>query len=294
MGKRIGFVGLGGYSIFMSVDHFHSEGETVSASSFHSEPGGKGYNQAVAASRLGAECAFIGAFGRDYEAKLCLDYLKNEGIRAFPVYKDTATACACILTDREGGNRVTVYGGAAALLNASDICGLEAEIKNMSMIVLQNEVSPEANAAVCEMAGRYKIPLIINPAPPENFDADMLKKACVITPNEFEAKSIFGENWKKGMVESGITDAVVTMGADGALVYSHGEETLIPAEKVDAVDTTGAGDCFTAALAVKLSQGETLVKSAQFASKAASLAVGRRYAVAAMPLLYEVERIQIL
>lgn len=200
---KIGFIGLGGYSVFMAADRFPAEGETVSALSFCAEPGGKGFNQAVAAARLGADCVFWGAFGRDREAAFCLDFLGREGVSARPVYKEKPTACACILTDANGENRVTVYRGAAALLTDSDLAESGPEIGSLSMLVLQNEVGASANLKACEMAFAHGVPILINPAPAENFDKALLKYAAVITPNEYEAKLLFGEDWESGLKEIG-------------------------------------------------------------------------------------------
>ncbi len=287
--KEICFIGLGGYSVFMSVDHFNMVGETVSADSFYAEPGGKGYNQAVAAARLGGCCSFVGAFGADDAAKLCLDYLAEEGIQGIPIYKNSSSAYACILTDKSGENRVTVYGGAASELSGEDIYAIEDKIKTASAIVLQNEVSLSANRAACDIAEKHGVMLIINPAPAVNYDIKLLQKAFVITPNEHEAKAIFGTDWENGMKRAGIKRAVVTMGANGCAVYENGEVAYIPAAKAQAVDTTGAGDCFTGALCVKILEGDTLTDAAKFATKAAALSVGRRFAVKAMPRLEEIQ-----
>ncbi|MBQ3081691.1 MAG: bifunctional hydroxymethylpyrimidine kinase/phosphomethylpyrimidine kinase [Clostridia bacterium] len=285
---KICFIGLAGNSVFLYADHFHREGETVSAHSFYNEPGGKGYNQAVAAARLGGACSFIGAFGKDDGAGLCVKYLQNEGIKPLPVYKDIPSAYACILTDSKGENRVTVYGGASALLNGEDIKSLEREIVSSDMLVLQNEVSIDANIAAVEIAEKNGIPVLINPAPAVGMETELLKRAYVITPNLHEAETLFGSDWEKGMKNAGIKRAVVTLGSKGAAVYEDGDITTIPPINTKVVDTTGAGDCFTAALAVMLCDGETLKNAAVFANKAASIAVSRPYAVAAMPKRKEI------
>lgn len=285
---NICFIGLGGNSVFLQTDHFHRNGETVSAQSFYNEPGGKGYNQAVAAARLGGSCRFIGAFGKDEGGALCTSFLEKEGIKPLPVYKTVPSAYACILTDKTGENRVTVFGGAAALLDSTDIKGMEAEIAACDMLVLQNEVSADANKAACAIAKKHGVPIVINPAPAVGIDADMLKDAYVITPNLHEAVSIFGEDWVAGMEKQGIKKAVVTLGGDGAAVYENKTVFHIPPISTTVVDTTGAGDCFTAALTVMLCKGESLYNAAVFANKAAALAVSRPYAVGAMPKMEEI------
>lgn len=286
--KKICFIGLGGNSVFLSTDHFHREGETVVANGFYNEPGGKGYNQAVAAARLGASCSFIGAFGKDEGADICISFLEKEGIKPLPVYKDVPSAYACILTDKHGENRVTVYSGASALLNGDDVRALEREVARCDMLVLQNEVSADTNNAAIDIAEKCGIPVLLNPAPAVGLNKDLLQRAFLITPNLHEAELLFGKDWQKGMEDLGIKRAVVTLGGDGAMVYEDGKTTKIPPQKATVVDTTGAGDCFTAALAVGLCEGRTLKDAAIFANKAASLAVSRPYAVAAMPKREEI------
>lgn len=287
--KKITFIGLAGESVFMTVDHFNATGETVRAETIHCEPGGKGYNQAIAAARLGADCTFIGAFGRDAEGEFCIGFAKSEGITVCPIYKENATAYACILTDKTGENRVTVYGGAAGTLNGDDVFSVSGQIADSAMLVLQNEVPQSANLAAFEIARKNNIPVLLNPAPADGIDTALVRGAYVITPNEQEAQTLFGDNWRDGMRMFGIQRAVVTLGGDGCDVYESGKWTHIPSKKVQAVDTTGAGDCFTGTLAVKLVGGATLIEAAEFAVRASALSVCRRFAVGGMPKLDELE-----
>lgn len=286
--SKITVCGLGGNSIFMSVDHFHRRGETLSATALYTEPGGKGYNQAVAAARLGANVSFIGAFGKDSTSTECINYLKNEGITPLVAYKAIPCACACILTDNEGENRVTVYGGAASLLNSDDIKAAEKELSDTEILILQNEVSPDANRALVDLAERYGITVIFNPAPAVGFDKGLLKPSHIITPNEHEAKLLFGEDYRAGIEAFGFKKTVVTLGDKGADCFCDGAWTRLPAVKTKTVDTTGAGDCFNGALAAGLSRGYSFMDACNFAIRAASIAVSRKHAVAAMPKMGEV------
>ncbi|MBQ3195102.1 MAG: ribokinase [Clostridia bacterium] len=280
---KITVIGLGGDSLFMNVDHFHREGETLAATSFFSEPGGKGYNQAVAAARLGGDVSFLGAFGKDSGSDKCVNFLKKEGIKPLVIYKDIPCACACILTDKTGENRVTVFGGAAALLNAEDIEVFKAEIGASQILILQNEVLAEANRRALEIAKAAGVTVVFNPAPAVGVDRELLLSADVITPNKHEAQLLFGDDYKSGIENSGIKTAVVTLGGDGAELYEKGRWTHIPPYKVSPVDTTGGGDCFNGAFAVGICMGKTLEMSCDFACRAASVAVSRPHAVEAMP-----------
>lgn len=285
---KITVIGLGGDSLFMGVDHFHREGETLAATSFFSEPGGKGYNQAVAAARLGGDVAFLGAFGRDAGSDKCISFLKNEGITPLIAYKDVPCACACILTDREGENRVTVYGGAASLLDADDVELFKDDIVKSTIVLLQNEVPAEANRKALELAKTEGAIIMFNPAPAVGVDRELLLAADIITPNKHEAQVLFGEDYKSGIEQSGIKTAVVTLGGDGAELYSNGTWTYVSPYKVTPVDTTGGGDCFNGALAVGICMGKNFAQSCDFACKAASIAVSRPHAVEAMPTFVDI------
>ncbi len=281
--SKICVIGLGGYSVFMTVDHFNAPGETVKADNVFAEAGGKGYNQAVAAARLGAEVAFVGAFGNDSEGKFCVDFLDKEGIACAAAYKDVSSAYACILTDACGENRVTVFGGAASKLSAEDVSRYESVITEADVLLLQNEVPIGANLCALELAKKHGVMAVFNPAPAAGLDKQLLVLADIITPNEQEATDLFGEDYFAGMEKAGIKTAVVTLGASGCAVLFNGKTFEIPAVKCDAVDTTGAGDCFNGALAVGISEGMALIDAAAFATKVASVAVGKRGAVGAMP-----------
>lgn len=282
--KRITVIGLGGMSCFLGVDHFHAEGETVKAEGIFFEAGGKGYNQAVAAARLGAQVSFIGGFGKDDNAAYCRAVLEKEGVEPLFCEKEGAsTAYACILTDAQGRNRVTVFRGASELLNGADVYSFEQTVASSDVLMLQLEVDDSVIKAAFEIAEKYGVSVIFNPAPARKTEISYLKAAFVITPNEQEAKTLFGEDFVLGMSEMGIKRAVVTLGSDGALVFEEGKITQIPAVKVQVKDTTGAGDCFNAALAIALCEGKSLVEAASFAAKAAALSVSAEHVIDALP-----------
>lgn len=285
---KITVIGLGGNSVFLPVDHFHREGETVKATSFFSEPGGKGYNQAVAAARLGADVSFIGAFGKDPSSAECIGFLEKEGVRPIVAYKNVPCAYACILTDSVGENRVTVYGGAAALLSAEDIKNAEDAIKEADILILQNEVPDDANAEATRLAKKHGVTLMYNPAPALGADPYVLSAADIITPNHHEATCLFGDGYRHVIANSGFTRAAVTLGSNGVDAFVDGVWHRIPAYKVTPVDTTGGGDCFNGALAVGLCSGKSFIEACDFACKAASVAISRPHAVEAMPRIEEI------
>ena len=143
-------IGLCGQSVFLTVPHFHRPEETLHADSFFCEPGGKGYNQAVAAARMGAKVVFAGAVGRDADGEMCARRLNEEGIEPCMFKKDTRTAYAAILTDVQGENRVTVFSGAQ--MTAEDVCALEPQFQTAEMVLLTPEIPEDAFAqAILDM-----------------------------------------------------------------------------------------------------------------------------------------------
>ena len=152
----ISILGLCGKSVSMKVDHFHKPGETLHAKSLYTEPGGKGFNQAVAAARLGADVHFFAACGADVDGKACEDFLTAEGINPHIEIVDVPTAFASILTDKEGGNQVTVYRGSADSLSTGFILEHESVFAGSDIILLNFEVPDEANEAALCLAEKYR------------------------------------------------------------------------------------------------------------------------------------------
>ncbi|MBQ7292802.1 MAG: ribokinase [Clostridia bacterium] len=274
--SKIAVIGIIGNSVFLPVERFHEGGETVEASSVHFEPGGKGFNQAVAAARCGAEVYFLAAVGREYRRDFS-EFLDNEKISHTLVFKEDSTAFAAIVTDKSGSNHVTVYQGTQ--LSPDDVLLFEEKIKNADILLLNNEVSEEVNIAAIKIAKEYGIKCILNPAPARVTDNFILDSVDLFTPNEHETLGL--EDNK---------NVVVTLGKKGCLIKSTGE--LIPTvNSGKTVDTTGAGDTFNGVLCAMLANGNSIAKSARIANKAASVGVTRKYAVSSIPQNYEMKEI---
>ena len=272
-------LGLCGRSVFMKVDHFHRSGETLHAENMYVEPGGKGYNQAVAAARLGLQVNFLAACGDDEDGRACAQFLLREGVTPYIQTVDKPTAFAAILTDRDGENRVTVCRGAADSLSAAFVLNHEDIFKHSDAVLLNFEVPDEANEKAAELAEKYGAKLILNPAPARPCTAEYLNRFYCVTPNRSEAE-ILGSRANR---------EIVTLGEDGVLVTENGETYHLPAFPAHARDTTGAGDCFNGALAVALCEGKTLPEAVQFAQKAAAISVARDFVMPALPDRDEIE-----
>ena len=271
---KLFIIGLCGQSVFLRVPHFHAPGETLHAMSLFSEPGGKGYNQAVAARRMGAEVVFAGAVGRDAEGDLCEARLAEEGIASCLIRKPERTAYASILTD---------------------IRGLEDRFAEAGMVLLTPEIPEEVFAEAIALAKKHGVRVAINPAPFFPWVRKYLDSAWLLTPNGSEARAMFdcGSEWLPGglpgaLAASRYPRVIVTLGGEGALVAEDGVITKIPAPSVTVRDTTGAGDCFNGVLCAWLLEGYSLTEAAGKAVLAASLSVAHPHVLDGMPRREEI------
>ena len=269
-------IGLSGESVFLQVDHLARPGETLAADRLFREPGGKAYNQAVAAAKLGAESRLITALGRDGSGQSCLERLQKEGVKTRCFLKECATAYAAIHTASDGENTVTVFAGASACLTAEDIRQAADAFTGADFLLLTCELPREALLQAFVLAKEQGVPVLLNPAPYHLIAKELLQEARLITPNQGEAVALFGlssnaslEQLAQAAIQTA-TPTVITLGARGALLCADGRSQLIAAPCVQAVDTTGAGDAFSAALAVRQALGESLSASVSYAVRYAA------------------------
>lgn len=299
---KVAVIGLAGQSAFMTADHFPAPGETIPCSSLFFELGGKGYNQAIACARMGAETIFIGAVGDDANGAECKAALEKEGITACLIKKNVPTAYAVITTRADSENTVSVYSGAAKSLNGEDLQREEIrrEIADCDYLLLQNELSVECLEASFALAGELHIPVIFNPAPADHIPAKLFNECEVITPNYGEAKVIAGfaeseepsdHDFLEVLRKLGVKKAVITMGRKGALLIDGENVSQIPAVSCGiAIDTTGAGDTFNGVLTAALALGKCLEEAAGLAAIAAGISVTRRGAAGSIPSSDEIKK----
>lgn len=277
-------IGLCGKSVFLTVDHFHRPQETLHASSLFTEPGGKGYNQAVAAARMGAEVVFAGAIGWDADGEACVQRLEQEGVKPFMFKKPEQTAYAAILTDRSGENRVTVFSGAQ--MTAEDVRALKPQFAAAKMLLLTPEIPEVAFAQAIRMAKEHGVRTVINPAPYFPWVEKYLSHAWLITPNRAEACMLLRceeEKLMERLNSAPYERVAVTLGSEGAVCIDGGRTAQICAAAVRAVDTTGAGDCFNGVLCALLLQGMELSDALEKAVRAASASVEHAHVLDGMP-----------
>jgi len=278
-------VGSINMDLTVSTEAIPAQGETVLGNEFNTFPGGKGANQAVAASRLGANVNMVGAVGDDVFGQDLLSQLANENINTEAVHtlRNTSTGTATIIL-AEGDNRIIVAPGANGLVNPGIVEGHQEMIRESDMILLQLEVPLETISYVVEVASQYGVPIVLNPAPYQSLPETLLNKVSYITPNEGEAASL--------MAESNVRNdqLIVTKGSEGVLIFQNGEEHLIPAYDVKVKDTTGAGDTFNGALATYFARGCEIEKAVKFANASAALSTMKIGAQSGMPTTNEVEQ----
>ena len=273
--SKVAVIGIVGNSVFLAVDKFHEGGETVEAKSVHFELGGKGFNQAVAAARYGAKTSFLAAVGADGIDAVGA-FLDREGIAATLVKKDEGTAFASIVTDKNGSNHVTVYQGAQ--LSREDVFCFEEKIREADILLLNNEVNEEVNILAIEIAKKYGVKVILNPAPARESDGFILENVDLFTPNEHETLGLEDKE-----------NVIITVGKRGCIIKSENNMNIPAVNVARVLDTTGAGDTFNGVLAASLAEGSGLAEAAAVANTASSIGVTRRYAVSSIPTREEIE-----
>ena len=298
---RIGVIGLGGQSAFVSTEHFPAPGETVSCGGLFFELGGKGYNQAVACARMGVETVFFGAVGRDAHADACRRELTAEGITPCLIEKDIPTAYAVITTDATGENTVCVFPGAAKALTPEDLRrdGVMSQLRTCTYLLLQNELSTDCLLEACKIGQELDIPVILNPAPAKDIPPQVMDFCSLITPNYGEAKQLTGylphenptgKQLAQRFASRGIENVIITMGSAGAVLADHGKICTIPPFSCGkAIDTTGAGDTFNGVLTAMLAMGKAPEQAATVAAVAAGISVTRKGAAGSIPTGAEVD-----
>ncbi|MFD3501984.1 ribokinase [Streptomyces sp. NPDC058676] len=290
-------VGSANADLVIGVERRPDAGETVLGSDLAVHPGGKGANQAVAAARLGARTALLARVGDDAHGRLLLDSQRAAGVDTVGVLVGGApTGVALITVDPSGDNSIVVSPGANGRLTPEDVRAAAGVIHASRVVSAQLEIPLETVVEVVRnLAADCRF--VLNPSPPRPLPQEVLAACDPLIVNEHEARVILEdarvgeqpEDWARILLAKGPRSVVVTLGAEGSLVASSEGVTRVPSVKVAAVDTTGAGDAFTAALACRLGAGASLEEAAAYASRVGAAAVTRPGAQASFPTAAEVE-----
>lgn len=294
-------IGSSNTDLVVNVDSIPKPGQTVLGDSFFVNPGGKGANQAVGAARLGKDVSFCCKTGEDDYGRAAKELFAKEGMDTSFVFStpDHPSGVALIAVDKNGENSIVVASGANMDLLPEDIDRI-GSFSRFDIVLCQLEIPLQTVEYIATKARRDGAKFVLNPAPACKLPDSLLSCVDILTPNETEAEIISGIKVTdtesaaaaaRKIMETGVGQVIVTLGSKGSLLCSDKEQTLVPAFKVRAVDTTAAGDIFNGALCVALSEGKEMVNAIRFASAASSISVTRKGAQASAPYRDEVNRI---
>jgi ribokinase len=295
-------VGSSNTDMIIRLDRIPRPGETILGGEFLTAAGGKGANQAVGAARAGGHVAFIGRVGEDMFGHQALANMVADGINVQYVVRDRAkpSGVALIFVARDGENSIAVASGANARLSPSDVRRAKEVFTEADVLVMQLETPDSAVQTAADLAARAGVRVILNPAPARPLPDRLLRRVSILTPNETEAELLTGiaVDSEDTAVEAagrlrarGVHTVIITLGSRGALVASSEGRLMVPGFRVQAVDTTAAGDVFNGALAVALAENQSLVDAVRFANAAAAISVTRMGAQPSAPTRKEIDKL---
>lgn len=277
-------------------------GETLIGSDFDMGPGGKGSNQAVAVARLGAESYFAGIIGDDKLGEIATDLYAGEGVNTEYLQATTemATAAGFIILNQMGENGIIIDTGPNQLMDTQFVDGVEPQIVGSDIVMTVLEIPVEAAARAMALGRKHGIRTLMNPAPATALDRTILQNVDVLTPNQTELRILLGlspddptpdATLAQQLQSYGVETIIVTLGEAGALILHNGDMITVPGISVDVVDTTGAGDAFSAGLAVALAEGKSLVDAVKFANCCGALACTKLGVIPALGHRADVEAV---
>lgn len=298
---KILVIGSINMDLVLETPQLPAAGETLIGEKYQYVSGGKGSNQAVASARLGAETTFMGKVGDDNHGRRLMKSLSGEGVNidSMKISPDKKTGLAVIMVDQQGENRILVYPGANLDIQKN-------ELKNVfdgsyQAVILQLEIAREIVSASCLWANELGIPVILDAGPAQKFVLEIDEQLEILSPNETEASFLTGVKVKDNASAKKAAQIlakkiqtrhiVIKMGARGAFLYNENTSKHFPGHEVDnVVDTTAAGDAFTAAMTYKYIQKKDIAKAIQFANKAGALTVTKMGAHPSLPEIEEINK----
>ena len=289
-----------------------NEGETVNDGlSFTSAPGGKGANQAVQAARLGSDVTMVGKLGRDMFGDELLKAIQDAGINTDNILRDETCSSAVsniileVVPGKKTKNRIIVVPGANMKLTVDDVAFLKDSISQYDLVILQLEIPLEVNIRVIEYAYEKGVPVMLNSAPYQPLDGDLLSKLTYISPNEHEAYGLTGikttkedgsidiekvELAARALLNKGVKNVIITLGSNGVAFMNKDAFIVKPCvDIVKVVDPTAAGDSFTGAFSTAVCMGMTPEEALDFANYTATVTVSKMGAITSLPTLKEVK-----
>ena len=298
--KKLLVIGSINMDVIMKVDSMPKPGESTLCPNIITAPGGKGANQAVAASRLGCPTTFIGKLGNDEYGKKLLNNLKENNVDiSFTTTQGDQTGIAYIILESNGQNRIIISSGANMSFSSDDLDIVKNIISDYDMVLLQLEIPLDIVSDIIKIAKSHGKVVIVDAGPAMACDIRIFQGVDILSPNETEAEKLTGviinnieDAIKAGriLLENGIEKVVLKMGSTGALYIDNAGYVLIPSYKVPVVDTTAAGDAFTAAMATRLLMGEDIITAIKYANTVGALTVTKLGAQPSLPFKEEIEK----
>ena len=295
---KVAVFGSANIDLVIRTQRLPNKGETLIGDAFDIFTGGKGFNQATAAARLGAHATFIGRIGDDPYAEVLRSAMEVEKIDTQHVKTDakSGTGIATIIVQPDGDNSIIVVPRANMQITPTDIDEAEESIANADVLLLQLETPIDASERAAEIAKANDTIVVLDPAPARRIPSSLLSKVDILKPNRTEASLLSGrkvttpesalaaaKRLQTKIAKDGFSAVVLTLGEHGLILCTSTQIFHVPAIKTKAVDTTGAGDAFSGALATSLANGNDLVNSVRFASAAGAAAVTVLGATPSMP-----------
>lgn len=298
--NKIICIGSSNTDMVVRSERLPRPGESVIGGGFVMAGGGKGANQAVAIARMGHKVVFAAALGEDMFGDEAIARYRQYGVdTSYIVRKKTPSGIALIMVDAAAQNSISVALGANSELSVADVMPALDLIEPNDIVLMQLEIPMETVAACVAVAAAKGARVVLNPAPAAEVSADVLSKLYLITPNQTEAETLTGievrdEQSARAAAEAlrakGVERVIITMGGDGALLDDGGRVEMVPAFRVNAVDTTAAGDVYNGAICAALAEGCSLRDAMIFGSKASAISVTRIGAQPSIPTREEVDK----
>lgn len=297
--QKILVIGSSNTDMTVKTQTLPRPGETLIGGEFKMGAGGKGANQAVAARRLGGDVTFVCKVGRDLFGDNSIKGYEREGLDTSRILRsDKPSGVALIMVDAKGENCISVASGANSDITEADIDSVSDLIREASLLVLQLEMPTPCVLKAAKLAFESGVKVLLNPAPACALPDEIFRYIYLMTPNQTESEFFTGvpvhdeESAAKAaevLRGRGVKDVIMTMGSKGSMAFTEEGVFFTPARKVQAVDTTAAGDTFCGALAVAIVEGKSLKEAAGFATAASALTVQKMGAQESLPYRNEVK-----
>lgn len=288
---KISVVGSINMDMTVKAERIPLKGETLKGEDLKYIPGGKGANQAVAMAKLGADVEMFGCVGNDSAGQELISNLNNMGVKTGNIrtVEGVPTGIA-LITVGENDNTIIVVAGANDCVDRAYVDSIKEELLKSEIVVLQHEIPQETNEYVIRLCHENGVKVVLNPGPARPVKQEIVELVTYLTPNEHEAKIIFGDEIEtEELLKKYPEKLLITQGSRGvSMCLADGEVLLVPARKAAVVDTTGAGDTLNGAFTVQIAKGESVREALRFGNVAASLSTEKFGAQGGMPTFEEV------